>query len=281
MFQKTISKSGFISGIGLHTGENIEMKISPLECNSGIVFKRIDIASDNLIEAKYYNVSDSTLCTEIANSNGVSIKTVEHFMAALWGAEIDNILIEVKGPEIPAMDGSSKEFMKLLHKVGIKTQSYKKRYLKILDKIEVTDGDKKIVINNAEKFSLDFDIEFEHKSIGNQHFRYNGIHDFEKDISEARTFGFTSQLIELQKMGLAKGASLSNTIALNNDGIINPEGLRDKNEFVKHKILDCMGDLYMSGFKIIGEIKAHKSSHKLNNAILKKIFDNPKSYRLI
>jgi UDP-3-O-[3-hydroxymyristoyl] N-acetylglucosamine deacetylase len=280
-YQQTICKKESISGIGLHTGEAVKLIISPLKEDSGIIFKRSDISTNNIIPAKFFNVTNTKLCTEISNDSGIKIATIEHIMAALWGMNIDNALIEVSGPEVPAMDGSSKEFISLIKKAGIKAQSKKRKYLKILDTIKVTDEDKEIVIKSADNFAIDFDIEFDHQSIGHQNYSLLDSTKFEDEIGNARTFGFLSDVEFLKKNGLARGASLNNSIGLSETGVVNSEGLRCEDEFVKHKILDCVGDLFLSGYRIIGNIKATKAGHNLNNAMLKKIFDNPDSYKII
>ena len=280
-YQQTFCKKESISGIGLHTGEAVKLVISPLKEDSGIIFKRSDISTNNIIPAKFFNVTNTKLCTEISNDSGIKIATIEHIMAALWGMNIDNALIEVSGPEVPAMDGSSKEFISLIKKAGIKAQSKKRKYLKILDTIKVTDEDKEIVIESADNFAIDFDIEFDHQSIGHQNYSLSDSTKFEDEIGHARTFGFLSDVEFLKKNGLARGASLNNSIGLSETGVVNSEGLRCEDEFVKHKILDCVGDLFLSGYRIIGNIKATKAGHNLNNAMLKKIFDNPDSYKII
>jgi UDP-3-O-[3-hydroxymyristoyl] N-acetylglucosamine deacetylase len=280
-YQQTICKKEVISGIGLHTGEMVKLVISPLKEDAGIIFKRSDISTDNIIPAKFFNVINTKLCTEISNKSGIRIATIEHIMAALWGMSIDNALIEVSGPEVPAMDGSSKEFINLIKKAGIKTQSKKRRYLKILDTIKVADEDKEIVIKNANDFTIDFNINFNHKSIGHQSYNLDDSTKFENEIGNARTFGFLSDVEFLKKKGFARGASLDNSIGLNENGVVNDGGLRCENEFVKHKILDCLGDLFLSGYRIVGNVKANKAGHNLNNTILKKIFNNTDSYKII
>jgi UDP-3-O-[3-hydroxymyristoyl] N-acetylglucosamine deacetylase len=280
-YQQTVCKKEVISGIGLHTGEMVKLVISPLKEDSGIIFKRSDISTDNIIPAKFFNVIHTKLCTEISNKNGIRIATIEHIMAALWGMSIDNALIEVSGPEVPAMDGSSKEFINLIKRAGIKTQSKKRRSLKILDTIKVVDEDKEIVIRSATDFTIDFNIDFNHKSIGHQSYNLDDSTKFENEIGNARTFGFLSDVEFLKKKGFARGASLDNSIGLNENGVVNDGGLRCENEFVKHKILDCVGDLFLSGYRIVGNVKASKAGHNLNNTILKKIFNNTDSYKII
>ena len=198
-YQQTVCKKEVISGIGLHTGEMVKLVISPLKEDSGIIFKRSDISTDNIIPAKFFNVIHTKLCTEISNKNGIRIATIEHIMAALWGMSIDNALIEVSGPEVPAMDGSSKEFINLIKRAGIKTQSKKRRSLKILDTIKVVDEDKEIVIRSATDFTIDFNIDFNHKSIGHQSYNLDDSTKFENEIGNARTFGFLSDVEFLKK----------------------------------------------------------------------------------
>jgi UDP-3-O-[3-hydroxymyristoyl] N-acetylglucosamine deacetylase len=280
-YQQTICSKQVISGIGLHSGEMINLSMSPLQENSGIVFKRYDISENNIIDAKFFNVSNTKLCTEISNESGVKVATIEHIMAALWGMNIDNALIEVSGPEVPAMDGSSKEFIKLIKNSSIQKQSKKRKYLKILNTISVDKDGKQIIIDTSDDFQIDFDIDFDHKSIGHQNYTLSDSNQFEKEIGNARTFGFYNEVEVLKKNGLAMGASLKNTIGLNENGIMNSDGLRCKNEFVKHKILDCIGDLFLSGYRIVGNIKANKAGHNLNNEMLKKIFSTPGLYKII
>ena len=280
-YQQTVSKSGTLSGIGLHLGKSIKLKIIPLKENSGIIFKRSDISYNNIIPAKFYNVINTKLCTEIANNSGVKIATIEHLMAAFWGMEIDNVLVEVDGPEIPAMDGSAKDFIKLIKDLGIQKQGQKRKKLKILNTIKVMQGDKEITVSNSDDFIIDFSIDFEHQSIGKQTHKYGDLQVFEKEIGNARTFGFANEIKYLKKKGLAKGASLENAIGIDDGGVMNFGGLRYKDEFVRHKILDFIGDIFMSGYRIIGNFQAKKAGHSLNNEILKKIFQIPKSYEIV
>jgi len=279
--QQTILESSSLSGIGLHIGTNINLKVSPRTVGSGIYFKRSDITCNNLIEAKYFNVQNTSFCTEIVNSFGINIMTIEHLMAAIWGLGIDNILVEVDGPEIPAMDGSSKCFIELLQKCGIVQQRQQRKSIKIINKVSISDGEKHITLEQDDKFSVNFSIDFQHSSIGKQDIVYNEVEDFAKTISEARTFGFINEIKYLKTRGLAKGASLNNAIGLDEDGILNPGGLRLKNEFVKHKVLDCIGDLYLAGHRIIGKVVAYKAGHTMNNKLLHKLFSKPGHYKIV
>ena len=280
-YQQTICRSGALSGIGLHSGESIKLKVIPLKEDSGIIFKRVDISCNNIIPAKFHNVINTKLCTEIANDSGIKVGTVEHLMAAFWGIGIDNILVEVAGPEVPAMDGSAKDFISLIKDLGVKKQCRKRKKLKILNTVKVVQDDKEITVSNSDNFAVDFSIDFEHKSIGRQNHKYANLQEFEKEIGNARTFGFANEVEHLKKKGLAKGASLKNVIGLNEDGIMNFEGLRYKDEFVRHKILDLLGDLFISGYRIIGNFQAKKSGHVLNNEILRKIFQIPGAYKIV
>jgi UDP-3-O-[3-hydroxymyristoyl] N-acetylglucosamine deacetylase len=279
--QQTIAESASLSGVGLHTGANVNLKVRPTAAGSGIFFKRSDLSSNNLIEAKYFNVQNTSFCTEIVNEFGVNVMTIEHLMAAIWGLGIDNILVEVNGPEVPAMDGSSKCFMNLLHKCGLAQQSQQRKSIKIVDKVSVSDGEKHIAIEQDDKFSVDFSIDFQHSCIGKQEIVYNEVEDFAENISEARTFGFVDEMQYLKTKGLAKGASLNNAIGLDKTRVLNPGGLRSKDEFVKHKVLDCIGDLYLAGHRIIGKVVACKAGHAMNNKLLREVFAKPESYKIV
>ena len=280
-YQQTICRSGALSGIGLHSGENIKLKVIPLKEDSGIIFKRMDISCNNIVPAKFHNVINTKLCTEIANNSGVKVGTIEHLMAAFWGMEIDNVLVEVTGPEVPAMDGSAKDFISLIKDLGIKKQCKKRKRLKILNTVKIIQDDREITVSNSNNFAVDFSIDFEHKSIGKQNHEYASLKAFEKEIGNARTFGFANEVEHLKKKGLAQGASLKNVIGLDESGIMNFEGLRYKDEFVRHKILDLLGDLFISGYRIIGKFHAKKSGHVLNNEILRKIFQIPGAYKIV
>ena len=281
LYQQTINTKRKISGIGLHTGVMIHLTVIPLQEDSGILFKRSDLLTNNIIAAKFFNVSNTNLCTEISNQDGITISTIEHIMAALWAMEIDNILIQVSGPEVPIMDGSSRAFIELIKKSGIKIQSKKRKYLKILRTIKVNIQDKELTIKSSKNFRIHFNIDFKHKAVGYQQYTLLHPRQFEKEISNARTFGFLNDIKYLRSNGMAKGASLKNSIGLNEYRVINSEGLRYKDEFVRHKILDCIGDLFLSGYQIIGDIKGSRGGHYLNNKMLKTIFNNPNNYTII
>ena len=273
--QRTLNNTIECRGIGCHTGENINLKIHPAPSNHGIVFIRTDIENNNVIPALFDNVTDTRMCTVISNNKGAKVGTIEHLMSAFWGADISNALVTIDGPEVPAMDGSSSDFLKLIKSAGIIEQDSYTQILEILESITIEDNGKMIRIEPAERFSIDFTIEFSSDSIGKQSFKFSEddlSQDFEKEISNARTFGFIEDLEKLQNLGLAKGASFQNAVVVSKDGILNTEGLRYKDEFVRHKILDCIGDLYLAGAKIKGKVTALKAGHSLNNKLLKQLF---------
>ena len=291
--QRTIAKELKFSGIGLHSGDIVDVVISPSTPNSGIIFRRTDIIGRSRdIAAKFNNVSDIALCTTLNNSDGVSVHTVEHLMSALWACGIDNALITINGSEVPIMDGSAAPFINLISSVGIIKQNLKKRIIKIKEYISVSQGNNYIEAYPDDKLTIDFSIDFAHRVIGKQNYVFTDdvLHGdsvdiksitFINEISGARTFGFKSDLEKLREAGFARGASLSNSIGLDDEGILNDDGLRFQNEFVRHKILDCIGDLYLAGANIVGKIKAHRSGHMLNNAMLHKLFNLQQNYEII
>ena len=270
--QKTLNRSVKCSGVGVHSGIFIDMIIKPAKEDQGIIFIRSDMDGNNMIPALFDRVVDTSMCTKIANEFGVSVSTIEHLMSALWGVGVDNATIYVNGPEVPAMDGSSNAFVQLIKEAGLVEQLAARKFIEISQSVEVELQDKSISIKPAELFSVNFMIDFDNKYIQAQSHSFNSKENFEQQISKARTFGFMKDLEYLQSIGLAKGASLENAIAIGDYGIINKEGLRYKNEFVRHKILDCIGDLYLAGARIKGAVNAVRSGHHLNNLLLRKIF---------
>lgn len=271
--QKTLANKVKCSGIGVHSGILVNMLICPAEANHGIVFVRSDLKANNKIPALFDRVIDTSMCTKIANEYGASVSTIEHLMSALWGAGIDNAIIYVDGAEVPVMDGSSDCFINLIKQSGIVSQSEQRKFIEISKSVKIEMNDKSIVAEPDDSFSVNFIIDFDNQYIQAQSYNFNANDDFESEIGKARTFGFIKDVEYLKSIGLAKGASLDNAIAIGEDGILNKEGLRYKNEFVRHKILDCIGDLYLAGARIKGKIKAVKSGHQLNNLLLHKIFE--------
>ena len=280
--QKTINQNLTFKGIGLHSGLEATMTIKPAEPNSGIVFKRIDLRENNIIIPNIFNVSSAVFCTTISNEAGASISTIEHLMGALYGLGIDNALVEIDNQEVPILDGSAKIFVEAISKIGNKSSEAPNKIVKIEKKIECEDGHKTISIEPS-KISLDIDFELKYKNslIGTQR---NFVKVFESDLTDiynSRTFCLYEDIEKLKEMGLAKGGSLNNAIVVKNNEILNENNLRNEKEFVNHKILDCMGDLYLAGYKIIGKIICSQGGHKLTNQLLRKVFQNDENFSLI
>ena len=280
--QKTIKKNIPLNGIGLHSGIKANLVIKPAEPNSGIIFKRTDIKENNIIIPNLFNVSSAVFCTTISNEYGISVSTIEHLMGALYGLGIDNALIEVDNQEIPILDGSAKLFVEAINKVGINISDTPIKIIKIQKKIIFQDGKKTISIEPSKlSLDIDFELKYENDLIGTQQ---NTIKVYESDLTEiynSRTFCLFEDIKKLKDMGLAKGGSLENAIVVKNNQILNDGGLRNSKEFVNHKILDCMGDLYLSGYKIIGKIVCSQGGHKLTNQILRKVFSDSANFSIV
>ncbi len=283
MQQITINKQIKLSGIGLHSGKIVNLNILPSNENTGIIFKRIDIEDNkkNIIKADYNNVSDTTLCTLLSNSYGVSVGTIEHLMSALSAFFIDNAIIEIDAPEVPILDGSSKLFVNAIKKVGLHYQNASKSVLKILKPVEINSDKWSIKILPNDSLVIDATIDFDNKLIGKQNFLFDfEKNNYEKDLSKARTFTFLKDVKFLQTKGLALGGNLDNAIVVDEDKILNAKGLRYKNEFIRHKILDLIGDIYLSGYYIEGKIIANKMGHQSNNLLIKEIFKSSENYMI-
>ena len=265
----------------MHKGKNAKMRILPSEPNSGIVFKRIDLRKDNLISANFFNVSDATLCTTLTNEANVKVSTVEHLMAAFYGMGVDNALVEIDQEEIPIMDGSSKTFVEAIKEAGLRNSSTPIKIIKILDKVEIKYNNKYISIEPTNTtLEIDFEIKFNNELIGTQK---NSISVYENnlnDIFNSRTFCLYEDVEKLKSMNLAQGGSLKNAIVVKGNMILNEEKLRNKKEFVNHKILDCMGDLFLSGYKIIGKVVCSQGGHRLTNELLRKVFMNNENFSI-
>lgn len=280
--QKTVNSKIECSGIGLHSGERASITLIPAPCNSGIVFKRVDLSGDNIIKANYKNVIGTNLGTTLTNEAGAKVSTIEHLMAAIWGCGIDNLIIEINGPEIPIMDGSSEPFVFLIECAGISIQEEPRHILEIIKTVRIEDGDKFIEVEPSRDFSIDLHVDFNHKVIPSQKFDYHSTFtSFKNDICRARTFGFKHEIDQLHKMGLAKGGSLDNAILVDESGIVNKGGLRYGDEFVRHKTLDFIGDIYLAGYFILGHFKASKAGHGINNKLLHKLFADETAWRVI
>ena len=280
--QKTIKQAIFLKGVGLHTGIESNLTIKPAEPNTGIIFKRTDIRENNIIIPNVFNVSSAVFCTTISNQNGVSVSTIEHLMGALYGMSIDNALIEIDNQEIPILDGSAKLFVEAISNAGLKISDEPIKIIKIEKKIEFTDGNKRISIEPSKiSLDIDFELKYENDLIGTQR---NSVKVFESDLTDiynSRTFCLFEDIDKLKEMGLAKGGKLDNAIVVKNNEILNKNGLRNNKEFVNHKILDCMGDLYLAGYKVIGKIICSQGGHKLTNQLLRKVFANDENFSLI
>tara|TARA_B100001123_G_C15278939_1_gene1013241 strand:- start:842 stop:1762 length:921 start_codon:yes stop_codon:yes gene_type:complete len=280
--QKTIKNVVEINGVGLHTGKIAHMILKPAEPNTGIIFKRTDLKENNFVIPGVYNVSNALFCTTISNHYGVKVSTIEHLMGALYGMGIDNLLVEVDNEELPILDGSAKNFVNEINKVGIKISEVPIKIIKIEKKITFKDGTKSISIEpNKISLDIDFEIKYKNSLIGTQR---NFIKVYETDLTEiydSRTFCLYEDVEKLKKMNLAKGGTLNNAIVVKKNKILNKEGLRNKKEFVNHKILDCMGDLYLSGYKIIGKLVCSQGGHRLTNQLLRKVFDDNKNFSII
>ena len=281
--QKTIRKEILFQGISLHTGCKSKLKLIPAGNNKGIVFVRKDIKKKNIIKASWYNVSNTKLCTTISNKFGVSVSTIEHLMSAISALQIDNLKIEIYGPEVPILDGSSKVFFEKISDIGIVSQEENKQFIKILKKISVKNGTSQASLSPSKNnFDISYKLNYSHPLIKKEKYSINiNKNNYKNEIASAGTFGFLEEYKKLKKAGLAKGASLNNCIVLNGKKILNKTGLRYKNELVRHKILDAVGDLHLSGYSILGHFKGEKSGHKTNNELLKKIFSDKSSFTLV
>ncbi len=280
--QTTLSQSISINGIGLHSGIKVSMKLIPAEADFGIKFIRTDLSINNTVEALWSNVTNTKLSTTISNNEGVSISTIEHLMSALSGLHIDNLKIEIDGPEVPIMDGSSKEFVNLIESVPLKNLDKKRKIIKIKKNIKVINDNSSVELKPNKQFSIDFEIDFPSKLISKQSCQLQLINgNYKSDIASARTFGFEKDVDTLRSNGLALGGSLDNAVVVGDNKILNKDGLRYKDEFVRHKILDSIGDLYLAGGPIQGYFYGNKSGHYLNNLLLKSLFSDESNYELI
>ena len=280
--QKTINEIVKFEGIGLHSGKKVLMTLFPASPNTGIVFKRTDLKINNLIYPSVYNVSSASYCTKLTNEKGVSVSTVEHLMAALCGLGIDNLLIELNSEELPIMDGSAKKFVEVLENTGFKISDQPIRIIKINKKVKFIDGEKFISFEpNKISLEIDFEIKYKQNSFLNQRNKKNIYMDDLEDMYNSRTFCLFEDIEKLKKMGLAQGGSLDNAIVLKEDKILNTEKLRNENEFVNHKILDCLGDIYLAGYRMVGKIISSQGGHNVTNQGLRELFSNNENYSII
>jgi UDP-3-O-[3-hydroxymyristoyl] N-acetylglucosamine deacetylase len=280
--QKTIKNKVNFTGIGLHSGKISNVSVKPSDPNTGIMFKRVDLKKDNLIFPNFNNVTNTSLNTTISNEFGAAVSTIEHLMGALFGLGIDNALIEIDNEEVPILDGSAKEFINKLINTGLQTSSSPIKIIKINKKIEFRDGERKISIEPS-KLSLDIDFELKYNNpvIGNQKNKINVYEDNLKEIFESRTFCLFEDIENIKKNGLAQGGSLENAVVVQNYKILNSDGLRNPKEFVNHKILDCIGDLYTCGYRMIASVVCSQGGHHLTNQLLRKVFENKENFSII
>ena len=280
--QKTVSKKISLEGIGIHSGLKAQASILPAHPNTGIIFKRIDMKKNNIIIPTYNNVVDATLCTTISNDFGVKVSTIEHLMGAFYGLGIDNAIVELNSQEVPILDGSAKQFVDLIMKAGIKTSEVPIKIIKVEQQTEVREEEKIISIKKSNvSLDIDFEIKYQNQFIKSQRNKVSVFEDNLTDIYNSRTFCLFEDIEKLKKMGLGKGGSLENALVVKNNLLMNKGGLRNEKEFVNHKILDCMGDLYLSGYRIIGSLSCSQGGHNLTNKLLRKLFSDQKNYSLI
>lgn len=279
--QQTLRNRISCSGVGLHGGAKVSLTLHPAAPNTGIIFYRADIdEGEPRVAASYENVVASDLCTTVANRDGVKVSTIEHLMAALYGCGIDNALIEIDGPEIPIMDGSAAPFVFLIECAGIVDQGTPREVIRILRPIEVRAGDTRATLSPGDGFSVAFEIDYDSPVIGNQQCTM-ALHEggFKSEICRARTFGFAHEVDALRARGLAQGGSLENAVVVTDEGIMNDGGLRYGDEFVRHKVLDSIGDLYLAGARLVGRFEGIRSGHALNHKLLAEVFADPSAWR--
>ena len=280
--QKTIKNNVTFNGVALHSGLDVNICIKPAEPNFGIVFKRVDFKENNLVYPNFMNVTNTSLNTTIENEFGVKVSTIEHLMGALFGLGIDNALIEIDNEEVPILDGSAKEFIEKIISSGLEVSEAPIKIIKINKEIKFTDGERFISIEPS-TLSLDIDFELKYKNpiIGNQTNKVKIFEDDLTDIYNSRTYCLFEDIELIKKKGLAKGGSLQNAIVVKDNEILNPEGLRNDKEFVNHKILDCIGDLYTTGYRVIAKIKCSQGGHYLTNQLLRKVFENKDNFSIL
>ena len=280
--QKTIKNKVTFNGIALHTGLNVNVAIKPAKPDHGIVFKRVDLKNNNLVYPNFMNVSNTALNTTIENEFGAKVSTIEHLMGALFCLGIDNVLIELDKEEVPILDGSAKEFIQKIISAEIEVSESPIKIIKIKKEVHFNDGERFISIKPSTlSLDIDFELKYKNKIIGNQRNRFKVYEDDLADVYNSRTFCLFEDIELIKKSGLAKGGSLENAIVVKENEILNPEGLRNEKEFVNHKILDCIGDLYTSGYRIVGSIKCSQGGHYLTNQLLRKVFQNKDNFSIL
>jgi len=280
--QKTIKNNISFTGIGLHSGKKVKVTLKSSEPDTGIVFHRVDLKNKNLIYPNFKNVSNTSLNTTVSNEFGIKVSTIEHLMGAIFGLGIDNLLIEIDNEEVPILDGSAKEFIGKILSAGVKTSNKPIKIIKINNKIEYKDGERFISIEPSKvSLEIDFELKYKNSMIGNQRNRINVYEDDLTEVFDSRTFCLYEDIEEIKKIGLAKGGSLDNAVVVKDNKVLNEEGLRNPLEFVNHKILDCIGDLFTSGYRIIGNVKCSQGGHYLTNQLLRKVFKNVDNFSIV
>ncbi len=280
--QKTINSSITLEGIGLHSGKKVNLCIKPAQPNTGIIFKRVDLKLNNIVYPNFNNVTNTSLNTTISNEYGVKVSTIEHLMGALFGLGIDNALVEIDNEEVPILDGSAKAFVSKIFSVGIKSSEIPIKIIKIKKKVEFQDGKRFISIEPSKlSLNIEFELKYENSVIGNQKNKIKVYEDDLTDIYNSRTFCLFEDIEKIRAIGLAKGGSLDNAIVVKDKEVLNEEGLRNKHEFVNHKILDCIGDLYTSGYRLLADVKCSQGGHYLTNELLRKVFDNQENFAVL
>ena len=280
--QKTVKKNISFSGIALHSGHNVNLVIKPAEPNFGIVFKRTDLKSNNIIYPSFSNVTNTSLNTTVENEFGAKVSTIEHLMGALFGLGIDNALIEIDNQEVPILDGSAKVFIDKIISSGFKISNSAIKVIKINKEIKYSNGERFISIKPSTlSLEIDYELKYKNKIIGNQKNKVKVYEDDLQDIYNSRTFCLFEDIESIKKKGLAKGGSLENALVVKGEEILNSDGLRNKKEFVNHKILDCIGDLYTSGYRIVASIKCSQGGHYLTNQLLRKVFEDKENFSIL
>ena len=279
-FQKTLQTNILLEGVGLHNGIKVNLCLKPAEVDTGIIFKRIDVDDDkSIIEANYKNVNAPILCTKIKNSHGISVSTIEHLMAAFYGEGIDNAVVEIDASEVPIMDGSAFDFVEAIRSFGIKKQKSLKKYIKVLKKYELKEGLKHISIEPLEKdLIIDFEVIYKNPLIRTRRKEFKLSNGDLNSVYNSRTFCLYEDIDKIKSQGLAKGGSLENAIVVKDNRILNDDGLRHRNEFVEHKILDCLGDLMLLGHRVFAHIKTSQGGHQLTNTLLREFFANRQNW---
>lgn len=281
-FQHTVRAPAVFAGVGVHTGAYTRVAVRPAAADTGVVFVRTDITDlDNCVPASAEAVCKTQLGTVIGNEAGVTVATIEHLMAAMVMMGIDNAVVELDGPEMPIMDGSSLPFVQILERAGKRTLNMPRRFIEILDTVEVVDGDKRAALKPAMRFEVAFEISFPSAAIGRQYVDLPmDEHAFRRELADCRTFGFLHEVEALRAMGLARGGSMENAVVIEGDRVLNPEGLRRPDEFVRHKALDAIGDLYVLGAPIIGRFEGELAGHGINNQLVRALLARPDAWRV-